>query len=98
MAPPAEGERCGRYPLRPLAFDLIRVLERPDEDVESLRVVQQRLALEGHRCDGLELDLALGRLERPRRVVDVGALVSVGRVEAVPLGQEVLERARTRVE
>jgi hypothetical protein len=52
---------------------LQRALERPDCDIEPTRVVQTRLAGKRHGRHGRERDLTLGLLERPRRVVDVGA-------------------------
>src|SRR4051794_4918494 len=79
--------------------------ERPDEDVLACGVVEQRRlggqldpVRRGHR---VAVELRLGGLEGPRRMVDVGAQNApaiVGQVEAVALGEEVLERAGLSVE
>src|SRR3954453_7414103 len=75
-------------------------LERPDHDVLAPREVDKRIAAQVEGRDRREIDLGLGRLDRPELVVDLGACEasSVGRVQAVALRQEPLERARLRVE
>jgi hypothetical protein len=73
--------------------------ERPDQGVLAGAVVQQRIRvqLDSQRCHHrVALDDCTGRLERPGRVMDVGAqrsLSLVDDVEAVALGQPPLERA-----
>jgi len=76
--------------------------EGPDHDVLALGEMTDRLAvqLDPVRRHGVERDHDLGRAELPGRVVDLGAVqpAAVVRVEAVALGQEMLERARLRLE
>src|ERR671937_779297 len=78
------------------------LFERPDDDVLSSRVVQHRLALERDpvRWHRVQVDRCLRPRERPRPVVDVRTEqpAFVLGIEAVPLGQEVLEgRGRRRL-
>src|SRR3954447_14268805 len=75
-------------------------LERPDHDVLAPREVDERIAAQVERRDRREIDLRLGRFDRPELVVDLGACEPslVGRVQAVALRQEPLERARLRIE
>src|SRR5439155_7087010 len=71
--------------------------ERPDQNVEPARKMAERRAVERERGDGRQLDLGLGGLERPRSVMDLGAMqlaAVVRRVEAVALDEEGFERAR----
>src|SRR3954454_14693451 len=68
-------------------------LERPDQDVLPTGVVADRLPLDLDRRDSPVLDFRLRGLQRPRRVVDLGPLLSVRGVEAVALREEVLERS-----
>src|SRR5918994_2051009 len=70
--------------------------QRPDHDVLTLGVMEERLALERHGSHRVLADLRLRGLQRPRWVVDPGAMhvVLVQRVKAVALRQEVLERPR----
>src|SRR5581483_3706900 len=71
--------------------------KRPDEHVLAPREVADRLAVELDGRDRHELDLRLRRLQRPQLVMDLGGVEParvVGRVEAVALHEEPLERAR----
>src|SRR3954451_18881065 len=68
-------------------------LERPDQHVLPAGVVTDRPGLDLDRRDSPVLDLRFRGLQRPRRVVDLGALLSVRGVEAVALREEVLERS-----
>src|SRR5947207_9880036 len=93
--------RCG---VTGAAYSGIRLpdrLERPDEHVLPAREVAERRPVELERRDGGELDHRLGDLQRPRLVMDVRTLQRpspVGRVEAIALHQEPLERSRLCVE
>src|ERR671919_1250528 len=75
-------------------------LEPPDEDVLPAGEMEQRLPVgkdDARRRHRVRLDHRLGRLQRPGRMVDLGAerLSPLAQgVEAVALGQPVLERAR----
>src|SRR5436305_1680102 len=74
--------------------------ERPDDGVLAAREMHERLALDLERRDARELDLRLGGLEVPLRVVDLGAQQApraVRRVQAVALREEPLERLGLRV-
>src|SRR5918999_2868142 len=74
-------------------------LERPDENVLPAGEMEQRLLVgkdDARRRHRVRLDHRLGRLQRPGRMVDLGAerLSPLAQgVEAVALGQPVLERA-----
>src|SRR3954463_4865792 len=76
------------------------LLEGPDHDVLSPREVAERLTGEIQRSDRGELDLGLRGLQVPELVVDLGSVefAAIGRVEAVALGEEPLERPRDRTE
>lgn len=59
----------------------------------ALRVVEERLPFERQRRDVDLLDRRFRRLKWPRGMVDFGAQSTVTAVEAVALGEEVLECA-----
>src|SRR3954447_5885674 len=85
--------------LRP-AFPLFGgyLLEWPDHDVLPLGQVAERVAVEHEpvRRHRVQVELHARALDPPRRMVDLGAVDAglVGGVEAVALGEKVLERAR----
>src|SRR4051794_38869728 len=94
------------YPRREIsagAWASADALQAPEDDVLTARVVQQRVALQIQpdlRRHCVHPKLCVGRLERPRRVVDLGAQrlpLVAERVEAVALGEPVLERSRLRM-
>src|SRR5436190_7407230 len=68
-------------------------LERPHDHVLPLGEMEERLALQLHGREPRRLDLGLRRPDPPRPVVDVGPRGPVVGVEAVTLGEEVLEGA-----
>src|SRR3954452_17045909 len=71
------------------------LLEGPDHDVLPAGEVAERISGQMERGNRGELDLGLCRLQVPELVMDLRAmeLAAIGRVEAVALGQEPLERA-----
>src|SRR5690349_4257921 len=83
------------------ACGALGLVERPDHDVLPLRVVHQGVAF-GHleRRHRVERDRRVRRLEGPWPVVDLRAMEapSMLGVQAVALGEEVLERAWLGVE
>src|SRR5256885_7899406 len=107
----AERRLCRHFPrpsrLSNLRFTfLLRVrnaLERPDDDVLDAREVEERPLVRKRqlpRRHRVELDRRLGRLERPRRMVNLRAAEApalVHGVEAGALDEELLERPRRGV-
>src|SRR3954471_10873217 len=76
------------------------LLEGPDHDVLPPREVAERLPGQIERGNRGQLDLGLSGLQVPEFVVDLRAveLAAIGRIEAVALGQEPLERTGGGVE
>src|SRR5437763_6714080 len=88
--------RCGLTPGRLELF-----AERPDDDVLARREEHLRLLVrERKRRHRVQVDHGLASLQVPGRVVDVRSVEppAVLGVEAVALGEELLERSRRRVE
>src|SRR4051812_35056615 len=87
--------RCG------LTAKSLDLLEAPHHDVLPRREEHMRLLVrQGQRRHRVPIDHRLAVLQVPRRVVDVGAVepAAVLGVEAVTLGEEVLERPGLRLE
>src|SRR5664279_4253816 len=68
--------------------------ERPDHGVDAALEVTERRPVEPDRRDRREVELRRGLLQGPGRVMDLGPLqyaTFVGRIQAVPLGEERFE-------
>lgn len=56
--------------------------------------MEGRLGFQTHGRDSILLNARTGRLEQPRSVMDVGPQFAALAVEAIPLGEKMLERSR----
>src|SRR3954469_7840008 len=88
-------------PGRPWPCGALGRFQRPDDDVLAGGEMQQGgVPGELDRWHRVQVDARFGRLERPGGVVDLGAaeLALVLGIEAVALGEEMLERPGICVE